>query len=72
LTLTAGTSYAVAFICYNTGGAFGTPSISGPVAASGLQLQAPYYIGSLSGQTELPTSSTMAIGVSLGGFARLT
>jgi hypothetical protein len=72
LTLTAGTSYAVGFIAYNTGGTFNQPQIVSILGQNGLQNIAPYYIGSQGSQTDLPSSGTVSIGVSLGGWARLT
>lgn len=73
-TLLAGTTYACGLLCYNTGGTYGTPSVSGFQNANPiLSNTTPYIVLSASAQTDI-TNATVSTGTGSGGSAwfRLT
>ena len=58
-TLTAGTTYAIGAIMYNTGGTFASPSFFAVGGGNGtIQALSPIMTSSLSTQTDLPTSTS--------------
>jgi len=73
-TLTAGTTYAVGVIAYNTGGTFGAPTIVGNAGLSTLiNGLSPFIAGIVATQTDLPTAAATLTTVTANGpFARLT
>jgi hypothetical protein len=73
-TLTAGTTYAVGVIAYNTGGTFGAPTVVGNAGLSTLiNGLSPFVAGIVATQTDLPTAAATLTTVTANGpFARLT
>jgi len=72
-TLNAGTTYAIGFIGYNTGGVYGQPAVVGGATLTVIHSYAPFIYGQILTQTDLPTAATVPVlTTGAGPYARLT
>jgi len=72
-TLIAGTTYAVGWLFYNTGGTFAGPTMAtSPATTSAVALLTPYYVAGVSGQTDITNTPITISAGGIGPYVRLT